>query len=88
MGNRLMLKAAVVAQNRVIQEQQIRSEILGQYGSNISAPQLNLMIQQRKEEDAKNNPESIWTAHIRLQDEYKKLLSNQNRRAVEVPKDN
>ena len=44
------------------------------------------MIQQRKEEDAKNNPESIWTAHIRLQDEYKKLLSNQNRRAVEVPK--
>ena len=86
MGNRLMLKAAVVAQNRVIQEQQIRSEILGQYGSNISSPQLNLMIQQRKQEDAKNNPESIWTAHIRLQDEYKKLLSNQNRRAVEVPK--
>lgn len=84
MGNRLMLKAAVVAQNRVIQEQQIRSEILGQYGSNISAPQLNLMIQQRKQEDAKNNPESIWTAHIRLQDEYKKLLSNQNRRAEPV----
>ena len=84
MGNRLMLKAAVVAQNRVIQEQQIRSEILGQYGSNISAPQLNLMIQQRKEEDAKNNPESIWTAHIRLQDEYKKLLSDQNRRAEPV----
>ena len=84
MGNRLMLKAAVVAQNRVIQEQQIRSEILGQYGSNISAPELNLMIQQRKQEDAKNNPESIWTAHIRLQDEYKKLLSDQNRRAEKV----